>query len=121
MSSLALVSFYNRRGTATKSWGPNVLTGTPLRAYPPPPFGASVSSLALVSFSNQYRTATKSWGPSVLTGTPPCLYPLRGTTRRLTHRSVSDSDTICNNPDPPNIYCLFWVFPFGLPLKAFRC
>ena len=29
------------------------------------------------------------------------VYPLWGTTRRLTHRPVSDSYTICNSLDPP--------------------
>ena len=40
-------------------------------------------------------------GPSILTDTSPCVYPLRGIARRLAHRSVSGSNTICNNPDPP--------------------
>ena len=40
-------------------------------------------------------------GPSVLTSTLPRVYPHRETTIRLTHRLMSDSDTICNDPDPP--------------------
>ena len=38
------------------------------------------------------------FGASVLTGTPPHVYPLRGTTRKLTYRLVSGSDTIVMLP-----------------------
>ena len=55
-------------------------------------------------------------GPSVFTGTPPRVYPLRGTARRLAHRPVSGSGTICNGPDPP----LADIVLFGLPLKALK-
>ena len=53
-------------------------------------------------------------GPSVLTGTPPRVY-IRGTTRRLAHRPMSGSNTICNDPNPP----LADIVLFGLPLSSF--
>ena len=43
--------------------------------------------------------------------TASCLPPFRGTVRRLAHRPVSNSDTICNDPRPPLV---------GLPLKALK-
>ena len=40
-------------------------------------------------------------GPSVLTSTPPRVHPLLGLASLLTHRLMSDYDTICNSPSPP--------------------
>ena len=54
-------------------------------------------------------------GPSVLTGTPPHVYPLQGTTRRLAHRPVFGSDTICNDLDP----LLADIVLFRLSLSSF--
>ena len=47
--------------------------------------------------------------------------PLRGSTSSLAHCLGSGSDTICNRPSPPLLdIVLFWLFPFGLPLKIFK-
>ena len=54
-------------------------------------------------------------GPNVLTGTPPRVNPLRGTARRLAHRPMSGSNTICNDPNPP----LANIVLFGLSLSGF--
>ena len=66
--------------------------------------------------SNQCRIAPKStpFGASVLTGPPPRVYPLRGIARRLAHRPVSSSDTICNDPNSP----LADIILFGLSLSG---
>ena len=55
------------------------------------------------------------FGASVLTAHHLVSTPIRGTTRRLTHRPVSGSDTICNNPCPP----LADIVLFGLSLSGF--
>ena len=49
-------------------------------------------------------------GPSVLSGTSPRVYPLRGTTKRLTHRPVSSSPQLfCSLPQP------MWDITIHLP------
>ena len=55
-------------------------------------------------------------GPSVLAGTPSHVHPLWDSTSSLAHRSMSDFDTICNDPSPP----LADLVLFGLPLKVFK-
>ena len=45
--------------------------------------------------------------------------PLRGTTSSLTHRLVSDSDTICNSPDPPIVDIVLFGFSFSDFLSSF--
>ena len=67
------------------------------------PIWGPASSLALIPFSNRCGTSTKST-------------PLRASVSLLTHRSVSGSDTICNNSSPP----LADIVLFGLPLKVFK-
>jgi len=53
-------------------------------------------------------------GSSILTSTPPRVYLLRRTARRLAHRLVTGSDTICNDPDSPLAdIVLFRAFPQG--------
>ena len=54
--------------------------------------------------------------PNILTDIPPRVYPIRETAKRLAHRPVSSSDTICNDPDPQ----LADIVLFGLPLKALK-
>ena len=56
------------------------------------------------------------WSPASLLAHRLVSTPLRGTTRRLAHRPVSSSGTICNGPDPPLVDIVF----FGLPLKALK-
>ncbi|KAG7026138.1 hypothetical protein SDJN02_12637, partial [Cucurbita argyrosperma subsp. argyrosperma] len=56
-----------------------------------------------------------SLGSSDLTGTPPRVYPLWRTVRKLTHRPMSSSDTICNAQDPP----LADIVLSGLSLSRF--
>ena len=105
--SLALVPFSNRCGTSP----PN-----------PPPFGASI-------FTGTRSFLQSMWDPpnppllgsSVLIDTLSHIYPLWGTTFSLEHSPVSDSDTICNDPDPPlaNIV-LFRLFPSSFPLRLLK-
>ena len=66
---------------------------------------------------NQCGTSqsTSLWGPAFLLVHRLVSTPLRGTARRLAHRPVSDSDTICNNPGPP----LADIVLFGLFLSDF--
>ena len=83
----------------------------------PPPFGVQ-------------RPRWHSFLPPIDVGPPPNPPPLgpasllahrlvstllRGTARRLAHRPVSGSDTICNDPDPPLADIVF----FGLSLSSF--
>ena len=56
-----------------------------------------------------------SLGASVLTGTLLRVYPIRGTARRLTHRLTSDSNTICNDPDPLLADIVIFEFFSGFP------
>ena len=82
------------------------------------------SSLALFPSSNRCGTAPKStllWGPASLLAHCLVSTPLRGIARRLAHRPVSGSDTICNVQDSPlaNIV-LFGLFPFRLLLKSLK-
>ena len=60
-------------------------------------------SLTLVHFSNRCGTPTISTplGPASLLAHRLVSTPLRRTARRLTHRLVSHSNTICNDPSPP--------------------
>ena len=87
---------------------------TNVRHHNPPLFGAQ-------------RPLWHSFLPPIDVGPPPnpppfgalahrlVSTPLRGTTRRLAHRSVSGSDNICNDPDPP----LVDIVLFGLSLSNF--
>ena len=107
--------------------GPSVLAGTLSflqsmwdRPQIHPPLGPA-SLLALFPSSNQCGTAPKStplWGPTSLLAHRLMSTPFgeeRGTARRLTHRPVSGSDTICNDSDPP----LVDIVLFGLSLSGF--
>ena len=58
--------------------------------------------------------------PSVLTGTSPRVYPLWGTTRRLAHRPVSGSDTICNGSIHPYQILSSLGFPFRASPQGFK-
>ena len=61
-----------------------------------------------------------SLGHSVLTGTPPRVYPLRGTARKLAHRPVFGSNTICNTPDLPLADIVLLGFPFRASPQGFK-
>ena len=82
----------------------------------PPPFGAQRSRwhsfLSLIDVGSLPNPPL--FEPNVLTGTPSRVYPLRGTARRLAHRPLSSSNTICNGPDPP----LADIVLFGLSLSG---
>ena len=81
---------------------------------PPPPLEPSVLA-GIRSFHQSMWDPLQihpPLGPSVLTDTPP----LRVIARRLAHRSVSSSDTICNDPDQP----LANIILFGLSLSSFH-
>ena len=82
-----------------------------------PPSGASVlvGTLSFLQSMWDRPQIYRPLGPSVLTDTPPRVYPLRRTARRLAHRPVSGSDTICNDSDPP----LADIVLFGLSLSDF--
>ena len=58
-------------------------------------------------------------GPSIHTSTPPCVHLLRGSASLLTHRSVSYSDTICNNSSPPPDKLSSLSFPFQTSPQTF--
>ena len=78
--------------------------------------GSGVLQFSSPLLPNQCGTSQSTpFGASILTGTPPCVYPLRETARRIAHRPVSGSNTICNDPDPPLAYIVF----FGLSLLGF--
>ena len=87
----------------------------------PPPLRGPVSSLALFSSSNRCGTAPKStplWGPTSLLAHHLVSTPLRKTARRLAHCPVSGSDTICNDPDPPQAdIVLFALSLLGSPSR----
>ena len=94
--------------------------------YPPQPtwditihlHSRPASSLALFLSSNRCGTATKSTplrGPTSLLAHRFVSTFLRWTARKLAHRPVSGSDTICNGPDPP----LANIVLFGLSLSGF--
>ena len=74
--------------------------------------GPSVLASTLPS-SNRRGTTLKSTslGPAFLLAHRLVSTYLWGTVRRLTHRRVSDSDTICNNPGPE---------PFRASLQDFK-
>ena len=86
-----------------------------------PPSGPSVlaGTLSFLPSMSDRPPIHPLWGPASLLAhyivfTPPP--PFWGTARRLAHHPVSDSDTICNGPDPP----LADIVLFGLPLKALK-
>ena len=85
----------------------------------PPSFGTQHSGTR--SFSNWCGTATKStslWGLVSLLTHRLVSIPLRGTTRRLAHRPISDSNTICNDPDPPLADIVLFQFSLsGFPSR----
>ena len=111
-SSLALFSSSNRCGTTPKSttlWGPASLLAHRLVSTP---FGEQREGWHIVRCPQIHHPL----GPASLLAHRLVSTPLRGTARRLTHRPVSGSDTISNDPDPP----LADIVLFGLPLKALK-
>ena len=80
------------------------------------------SLLALIPFFHRCGTTTKStsFRVSVLTGTLPCVYPLWGIARRLTHRPVTGSDIICNDPNPPLAHIVLFVIFFWASPQGFK-
>ena len=80
-----------------------------------PPSGPSVLTGTLSFLQSMWDChQIHPFGAQRLTSTPPRVYPLQKTTRRLAHRLVSGSDTICNGSDPP----LANIVLFGLPFRA---
>ena len=104
--------------------GSNVLTGTPPRVYFPSensekagmdtrftPFRAQRSYWHTASCLLPFEKQRESWHRHTTR-----VYPLRGTTRKLAHRLVSISDTVCNDPDPLLAdIVLFELSPSGSP------
>ena len=89
----------------------------------PPPSGSSVIAGTLFFLQSTWDRPQihPPLGPNVFTGTPPRVYPFRGTARRLTHRPVSGSDTICNDLGPLLADMVFFGLSLsGFPLKALR-
>ena len=87
----------------------------------PPPSGPSIlaGTLSFLQLMWDRPQIYPLWGPaSILTHRLMSTH-LRGTARRLTHRPVYGSDTICNAPDPPlaNIV-LFGLFLPGFPIST---
>ena len=59
-------------------------------------------------------------GPTSLLAPRLVSTPLRGTARRLAHRPVSGSDTICNGLDPPLADIVLFGFPFWAFPQGFK-
>ena len=87
-------------------------------------FGLSLSGFktcvlgeGFVLLPNQCGTSqsTSLQGPASLLAHRLVSTPLRVTARRPTHRLVTGSDTICNDPNPP----LADIVLFGLSLSGF--
>ena len=79
--------------------GLNILANTPPHVHP---FGAQSHNPSPLE-------------PSVLASTSPHVHPLWGSTSLLAHLPMSNSDTICNNPNPPVVDSIL----FGLFLPEF--
>ena len=120
----SFVLFLNQRGTSQSTpFGPNVLTGTPSRVYPP--LGNIFCSLPQPMWDITIHdvpspTNVGHYNPPPLALTSLLAHhlvstPLWGTAKRLAHRSMFGSDTICNNPNPP----LGDIVLFGLSLSGF--
>ena len=86
----------------------------PPLGYNPSPFGTSVLADTLSFLQSMWDRSQIHLllGPASLLARRLVSTPLRGTARRLTHRPVSGSNTICNDPDPP----LADIVLFGLSL-----
>ena len=83
----------------------------------PLPFGPSVLAGTLSFLQSMWDRSQihPLWGPASLLAHSLVSTPLRRTAKRLAHRPVSGSDTICNGPDPP----LVDIVLFGLSLSGF--
>ena len=95
----------------------SILLSNQCRTSQSTPLLGPMSSLVLVPFSNRGGTPAKSTplGPSPLLAHCLMSTPLLGTARRLTHHSVSGSNTICNSSGPP----LTDIVLFELSLSSF--
>ena len=87
-----------------------------------PPSGPSVlaSTLSFLQSTWDRPQIHPLWGPASLLAHRLMSTPLRGRARRLTHRPVFDSDTICNDLDLPSGLSLLAGTPPKLKLKFNR-
>ena len=87
----------------------------------PPLFGPSVlaGTLSFLQSIWDRPQIHPLWGPASLLAHYLVSTPLRRTTRRLAHRPMSGSDTICNGPNLPLAdIVLFELFPFWAGFKT---
>ena len=110
----------NRCGTSQSTKGGLFSSPTDVGYHNPPPSGPSVLHCLLSTPFGEQREGNQHnpppSRPNVLTDTSPRVYPLWGRVRRLAHRPVSGSNTICNCPNP----LLANVALFGFSASGFK-